>query len=147
MESVETVNSDVPLSMGLELRDKYKMFVNNVQNVPQRPDLLCNIPLSRRNGHKHMSYTWNGPRRKAFCTSVQNSCEFTETFLVLLRTSCLTCLSNLISLRSTNTLETFLKTRTIVATLVKAPPAHHFVLKFHCRQKKIWFSSKNLQLF
>lgn len=55
--SVDVVNSDVPVLIGLDFLDKYKLLVNSVEYVPQWQAFRYNIPLSWKYDHIYLECT------------------------------------------------------------------------------------------
>lgn len=50
IDSIDIVNSNVPVLIGLYLLDKQKVLVTNIENDFQCPTFGCNIPLSQKHG-------------------------------------------------------------------------------------------------
>lgn len=49
-EEVDVVNPIIPRIIEIDLVGKYKMIVNNVENVLQGPRFGCKVPLARERG-------------------------------------------------------------------------------------------------
>ena len=56
IERVDVVNSDVPLLIGLDLLDKYGIFINTITNRLHCPQLQLQTPLVRKNGHVYLEW-------------------------------------------------------------------------------------------
>ena len=66
-EEVDVVKPSVPFLLGLDFMDKYKMYVNNVDNVLSFPHLDVHIPLIRRRGHIYL--VWDTSEQILFTKS------------------------------------------------------------------------------
>lgn len=58
-ERVDIVKADVPFLIGLDLLDKYKFYVNNVDNCLCSTKLNLKIPLVRKHGHLYLEWSKN----------------------------------------------------------------------------------------
>jgi len=56
IEHVDIVRADVPFLIGLDLLDKYKMYLNNVSNQLCFPQLDITVPVIRKFGHIYLEW-------------------------------------------------------------------------------------------
>lgn len=56
-ERVDNVSADVPFFGGLDLLDKYKFFVNNIENCLYPSKHNLEIPLNRKQGHFYLEWS------------------------------------------------------------------------------------------
>ena len=56
VEKVDVVPVDVPFLIGLDFLDKYKLYVNTLENRLSGPDLNINVSLTRKLGHIYMEW-------------------------------------------------------------------------------------------
>ena len=125
-EWVDVVPSNVPFLVGLDFLDKYKMYVNNVENFLVCPNLDLHLPLIRKNRHIYLEW---GKSHKILYTSqelLKLHRNFSHPHTEKLR--------NLMKIIK-KPRRYYKKSRRIL-TLVSASQYHHFVLKHHFKQKK-----------